>query len=190
MGPTFTIQNLVLVLVIVLAALLIAGMLSNGARLMVERGTVPPFFERPIFALIRWGTLILAALLILAVFSVPLSVIWGALAAGLALMAIGFIAVWSMLSNLSATLLIFLTRPFNIGDRIEFVGETTRGQVQMVGPMFTTLLDEEGHLIQVPNNVFFQKVLRRRKSRDGLAPHLQGPAPAEPYDRGTSPAEE
>lgn len=176
MASSFSIQNLVVAAIIVALALLIAGALNNALRLMVERGRVPRNFERPLFGLVRWGVIVIAVLLVLGVFSVNLSVIWGALAAGLALLAVGFIAVWSMLSNLSATVLILLVRPFNVGDRIEFMGEQTRGEVHSIGSMFTTLLDEEGHLIQVPNNAFFQKVIRRRQRREA-APAAEKPMP-------------
>ncbi|MCJ7600851.1 MAG: mechanosensitive ion channel family protein, partial [Desulfobulbaceae bacterium] len=88
------------------------------------------------------------------------------------MVAIGFIAVWSILSNLSCALFLILFKMFQIGDEIEIVepigGTGLKGRVQDFNVMFTSLVEDasggsEGFVTQVPNNIFFQKTMRRKK---------------------------
>jgi len=78
----------------------------------------------------------------------------------LALVAIGFVAVWSILSNALCALMLMLTRPFDVGDTIEIVPDGIKGKVVNFSLLFTTLRETEARVIQVPNNTFFQKAIR------------------------------
>ena len=95
----------------------------------------------------------------------------------LGLVAIGFVAVWSLISHTSATMLILFLRPFQIGDDIEFPGEPVKGRVVDLNFFFTTLVDHDATLYQIPNNLFFQKTLKRRKNGNviSLAAQLNSP---------------
>jgi small-conductance mechanosensitive channel len=82
--------------------------------------------------------------------------------------AVGFFALWSVLSNIVCALLILVFRPFQVGDRIEVLEGSApypQGKVLDLNLLFVTLEErtEEGTLVQVqvPNTLFFQKVVRR-----------------------------
>lgn len=173
-------QSAAFAAIIAVAALLAAGFLHRTIRSLAARGKIPAPTEAPLQRASRWGILAVALLLILSSYNISLGHIWTFVSALLAIFAIAFVAVWSMLSSFSATFLIFVVRPFNVGDHIEFVGEQTKGVVHSVGMMYTTLLDEDGHLVQVPNNIFFQKVLRRQRR---FAPSPSAPLHSEPAER-------
>jgi len=79
----------------------------------------------------------------------------------LALVAIGFVAVWSVLSNALCSLLLVLFRPFDLDDFVEFPGEEIQGRVKDLNILYTILETADGALYQVPNNVFFQKTIKR-----------------------------
>ena len=81
--------------------------------------------------------------------------------AAFAIIGIGFVAVWSVLSNAFCSIVLMLSRPFNVGDWIEFPADNVRGKVVDFNLVFTTLRDDDGSFVQIPNNLFFQKVLRR-----------------------------
>jgi small-conductance mechanosensitive channel len=70
--------------------------------------------------------------------------------------------VWSVLSNVSCTVIMLVSRPFHIGDEIEVAGEPITGRVVDLNFIYTTLKDGDGRLVQIPNNLFFQKVIKRR----------------------------
>lgn len=89
--------------------------------------------------------------------------IWVSITSILALVAIGFFAVWSLLSNIIAGILLFLARPFKIGNHIEIIPEKIKGKVLLIGSMFTILDDEKKGTIHIPNNIMFQKIIRVTK---------------------------
>jgi small-conductance mechanosensitive channel len=66
------------------------------------------------------------------------------------------------------TFLILITRPFKIGDTIEFSGENVKGRVVDLGMFFTTLKTEDDAFFQFPNNMIFQKTIKRYPSKPVL----------------------
>ena len=113
----------------------------------------------------RWlviGVLIIVGLLALGVD------LHSTLVPALSLVAIGFVAMWSILSHMLASILIVIFRPFEVGDRVELIGDDpVLGEVLDLNPVYTTLRTEEGGTLQVPNNLFFQKALKRRRQYSG-----------------------
>ena len=98
---------------------------------------------------------------------------WAFISTALLTVALGFVAAWSILSNATAAVLVLILRPFRIGDTVELMdptGEPMGGKVTDMNLMFTTLTlpPQEGDspdqpmLLNVPNNLFFQRVLRTR----------------------------
>lgn len=54
---------------------------------------------------------------------------WATLTAFLAMVAIGFVAVWSVLSNSFCSVVLMMSRPFDVGDTVEVSGQALRGKV-------------------------------------------------------------
>ena len=113
-----------------------------------------------------------ALIAILDAVGVSATVLWTAFTGFAAVGAVAFFAAWSVLSNIFCTLLIFITRPFRLGDLIEIVenGEKPgfRGRVVDVNLIYSTLEEAGGpygggNLVQIPNSLFFQRALRRWK---------------------------
>lgn len=129
------------------------------------------------------GTMVLffAGVKVLETFGVNLEGLWTALGAVAAMVAIGFVAVWSILSNALCTLIILVFRPFNIGDEVELPGEPTKGKVVDLTLIYTTLKSDDGALFQVPNNMFFQKVVKCRpcNNKESLAKQFESDKPAD-----------
>jgi small-conductance mechanosensitive channel len=84
-----------------------------------------------------------------------------------ALVATGFVALWSTLSNILCTVLILVTRPFRVGDEISFPPDSLEGQVIDLSFFFTTLKTHDGRFINVPNTTFFQRIMVRRETNVG-----------------------
>lgn len=132
----------------------------------------------------RWfrGLLILlATLACVAIAGFQVESVWSFITTALALVAVGFVAVWSILSNILATFVILIWRPFYVGERIELVPDGVAGRVIDINFIYTILRTDEGERISVPNNMFAQKFIRRqsaspRPSRS-LAEQLESDAP-------------
>ncbi|HYD83069.1 MAG TPA: mechanosensitive ion channel domain-containing protein [Opitutus sp.] len=168
-----------LALAIMVGAFLLNLLIGRALILLARRTNSTEMDVLPIRHIGRWVVRIVATILILSVFGFQIGGIWAMLSTILGLVAIGFVAVWSLISHTSATMLILFVRPFQIGDDVEFAGEPVNGRVADINFFFTTLVDHEGTLHQIPNNLFFQKTLRRRKNAPvvSLAAQLHSPQP-------------
>lgn len=146
---------------IILGTLLLNLAVGRGLVLLARRTSLNETAMLPFARIVRWALRFVALILILGVFGFEIGGLWAMISTILGLVAIGFVAVWSLLSNMSATALILVLSPFEIGDDVEFAGEPVQGRVVNLNLFFTTLLTHDGRLMQIPNNLFFQKVLRR-----------------------------
>lgn len=97
--------------------------------------------------------------------NIPLGNVWTAISTVLALVAIGFFAVWSILSHMTAAVVLFFQRPFRRGDFLQFGDEDYAGKVLRTGLFFTEVEDPEGGRSAIPNNLLFQR--RFRITSDG-----------------------
>ncbi|QEY59740.1 mechanosensitive ion channel family protein [Pseudomonas sp. C27(2019)] len=157
------------VLLIALAAWSLQRLLARGLTSLAGRYHMPPSMLLPLRGTVRWLIIGSALLLILERFGVSASVLWTALTGFLAVAALAFFAIWSVLSNIFCAALIFTVGPFRLGDRVEVMESAdkpgVKGRVVMINIFYTTLEDltegHEGALLQIPNSLFFQKVIRR-----------------------------
>lgn len=167
-------------LAIAVGAFLLNIVIGRSLLILARRTNLTEADVQPIRRLLRWIVRLVACILILSVFGFEIGGVWGMLSTILGLVAIGFVAVWSLISNTTATVIILLTRPFQIGDDLEFPGEPVRGRVIDLNFFFTTLMDHEGKLFQIPNNLFFQKSLKRTRNSQviSLAAQLNATTPS------------
>ena len=154
----------------VIAGALAANFLAGRVlKLLADKTNLTVRDVAPFRAIMRWLIWIAAFVLLLEIFGVSLGGLWTVLSAMLAIVGIGFVAVWSILSNTLCTFVILIFHPFAVGDEIEFAGEPVRGKVVDLNFIYTTLRCEDGSHMQVPNNLFFQKVLKRRASGGSIS---------------------
>ncbi len=109
----------------------------------------------------RWLFVIITAAAILQVWGV-LDQVWAAATALVTLVAIGFFAVWSVLSNVLCSFILLGARPFRIGQRIALPPDDFEGVVVEVTLLHTVLRTDDGGTLKVPNNLFFQRVMHIR----------------------------
>lgn len=155
-------KSLPLALLVLAGAAVVQFLLSRGLALLADRTRLAPADLLPLKKVLNSVLYLITVVLILTVFGVNLGGLWAILSTILAMVAIGFVAVWSLLSNVSSTVIILLFRPFAVGDEIEFAGEPVKGKVVDLNFLYTTLRADDGALLQIPNNLFFQKTVRRR----------------------------
>ncbi len=101
-------------------------------------------------------------------FGVSSMVLWGAITGFTTVAAVAFFAAWSVLSNLFCSVLIYTTRPFRLRDHIEILENGDKpglgGEVLDIHLIYTTIKEtlpgKEPSLLQVPNSLFFQRMVR------------------------------
>jgi small-conductance mechanosensitive channel len=159
----------VAVLAILAGAVLVRFLVSRGLDLLAGRTRLSTTDVAPLRKIAGWLVTAVAFVLLLGAFGIELTGVWAVLTTVLAMIAIGFVAVWSILSNVSCTFVILFFRPFNIGDEIEFAGEPVKGRVVDLNFLFTTIQTEDDAVMQIPNNLVFQKVLKRRHGHGAVS---------------------
>lgn len=101
-----------------------------------------------------------ALLLVLNYWGIGVNGVWTLLVSAMTMIGVGFLAVWTMVSNVTAGLFITIWHPFRLGHTVELVPDGMKGRVVERDMMFTVLREEGGAAVYVPNNMFFQKLFR------------------------------
>lgn len=163
------------ILLILLAGYIAQRVVAKCLTRLGERYPFPPQFLMPLRGGLRWLIMGSALIFVLERLGVSATVLWTALSGFVAVAAVAFFAMWSVLSNLLCAILIFTVGPFRIGDVVELVDTTdkpgVKGRVLAINLLYTTLIEAEelgtgSAMVQVPNSLFFQRSVRRWRGTD------------------------
>jgi len=98
---------------------------------------------------------------------VGISLIWGVnlkdfsvfLSSVLAILGVGFVAQWSILSNLTASVILFFSHPLRLGDRIRVLDKDFdwTGKVEDISGFYLFMRTDDGRRITIPTNLVIQK---------------------------------
>ncbi len=172
-------QELIASAVVVLFAVLLYILASRLLRRLRDRSHLDVALVVTLRVLVRWLFVILTAAGVMQVWGV-LDQFWAAAMALVTLVAIGFVAVWSVLSNVLCSIILLAARPFRVGQRVGLPPDELEGVVEEVTLLHTVLRTDDGGLLKVPNNLFFQRVMRIRPP--GYVPPLPAEASPEAED--------
>ena len=170
------------IVLIILAAWVVHRFVRRLVRRASERYAMPADMGVLVNGLLRWVILFATTLLVLERIGVSATVMWTAFTGFATVGAVAFFAAWSVLSNLFCAMLIFTVGPFRVGDVIEVLdsGEAggARGRVIDINLLYTTLEDVSPHtvgtLLQVPNTLIFQRVVRRWRPDQAVPRYTSG----------------
>lgn len=90
-----------------------------------------------------------------------------------AVIGVAFFAVWSILSNVTAGVILFFSFPFKIGDRIRIQDKDfpTEGFIEDIKAFHIHIRSDDGELLTYPNNLLLQKgvalIKKTQKDDDG-----------------------
>ena len=142
----------------------------------------------PLRGVFRWIIIAVAVLAILERLGMSATVLWTAFTGFATVGAVAFFAAWSVLSNLFCAVLIVTVGPFRLGDHIELLDTAekpgAKGRVIDLNMLYITLQDDHAppgqpNLLQIPNSLIFQRVIRRWK---GGLPVTPAHSPANPQE--------
>ncbi len=76
-----------------------------------------------------------------------------------AIVGVAMFAQWSILSNITASIIIFFTFPARVGDKIKIVDgdNSIEGVIKEIALFQIELKDDDGNLVMYPNNLLLQK---------------------------------
>lgn len=86
----------------------------------------------------------------------------------LTVVGVAFFAQWSMLSNITASVIIYFNHPIRVGDHIHILDKEfdVSGRVHDIGLFFLIIKTDDNMRITIPSNVFMQKMIRRDQDED------------------------
>lgn len=132
-------------------------------------------------------TLIIKKLLMILIttfYLLILSVIWGVdqtdlvlfISSTLTILGVAFFAQWSLLSNVTATLILFFYYPVKIGDEITILDKdyALHGVITDIGIFIITIETDDEQLVTIPSSVFIQKMISRRKKTATKSKDIKG----------------
>ena len=111
----------------------------------------------------------IVAMLINATCIIALTIIWGvepkhmlvALSSVFAVVGVALFAQWSILSNITAGIILFFSMPYHIGDRIKILDKDMpiEATIENIYTFSIHLRTEEGELVVLSNSLFLQKTV-------------------------------
>ncbi len=179
----FTVQRLVYSLVAVAGVHLLFHLLKRYARRTQYKFGIRKSRYFAIKRLLTMASLLLSLVILMLIGNLDLKHMWVSATSILALIAVALVAVWSLVGNILAGVIIYFTSPFKIEDTIEIMPDEIRGTVLAVNTFYTVLLTEDRNYINVPNTLLFQKYLKVVK-HTAPAQHVQPATDDDPAGRG------
>lgn len=171
------------IFLIVVAAWLLNRLVKRVIARAGRHYDLPDELLLPLRGVLRWIIIAATVLLVLERLGMSATVLWTAFTGFATVGAVAFFAAWSVLSNLFCAMLIVTVGPFRLGDYIEVLDTAekpgAKGRVIDINMLYTTLQDAsapEGapNLLQIPNALIFQRVIRRWKGGLQAPTHAGG----------------
>lgn len=143
-------------------------LLLSAAAHLFTRKVIKSFLKKFRFtAQRRKLTIRIINLLLSIVTIVFISAIWGVrqsqmavfISSVMAVLGIAFVAQWSLLSNITAGLILFFNHPLKLGDHIKIIEKdfVIEGIINDITFFFVHIKTENREKISIANNIFLQK---------------------------------
>jgi len=150
----------VLFTIILLSILILLNSLSKRAIRRFGRSSAIDMNSRKII-------FYLSNLLFYLLAFIGISLIWGVnmkdfsvfISSVLAILGVGFVAQWSILSNLTASVILFFNHSLRLGDRIRVMDKDFdwTGKVEDISGFYLFMRTDDGKQITIPTNLVIQK---------------------------------
>lgn len=116
---------------------------------------------KKVINLINLSVCLIIILIIWGVDQSELTIFIGSL---LTVLGIALFAQWSLLSNITSSIIIFFNHPVKLDDTITIIDKDyeTEGRVSDIGIFFIILKTKKGEQITIPSNIFIQKMIKKK----------------------------
>lgn len=149
------IATLTVILIYIILRIIITKVVIRFARLN-------EVLEHRTNLIIKYINLLLGILTVISI-----TIIWGVkrdqillfISSIFAVVGVASFAQWSILSNITAGIIIFFSYPFKIGDKIKIHDKEypVEGEIEDIKAFYVILKTNDGEMITYPNNLLMQK---------------------------------
>jgi len=115
--------------------------------------------KRSIRRVINFLLFLLMFILIAFIWGVERKDIFVFITSTLTVIGIAFFAQWSIISNITAGIIVFFSHPIRLGDKVKIYDKdfNIEGKLEKVSWFFIHIITEEGDEVTIPNNILLQK---------------------------------
>jgi len=151
-------------LVLIAAFALVIFVTAKFVNKTVKNNLLKKVRGKIIKKVINLISLLVCSIIILIIWGVDQSELAVFIGSLLTVLGIALFAQWSILSNLTSSIIIFFNHPVKLDDTITVIDKDyeTEGRVSDIGVFFITLKTKEGEQITIPSNVFIQKMIKKK----------------------------
>jgi len=117
---------------------------------------------RPIIKFMNLFIFIILLIVLIAIWGIEQSNLLTFITSVLTVIGIALFAQWSMLSNISSAIIIFVSHPVKLGESVSILDKEfdINGQVSDIGLFYVILKTDKNEKIMIPNNIFLQKATK------------------------------
>lgn len=155
------IESIILVILFLFSKYLFGKLVDRFARKFnYQSGRVKVFKK-----LVNLMILLLIFIIFLAIWGVDQEELTVFVSSMVTVLGIAFFAQWSILSNITSSIIIFFNHPITIGDELTILDKDydIEGNISDIGIFFITIKTKAGELVSIPSSVLMQKMIKRMK---------------------------
>ncbi len=145
--------------IVVATYILLSYLIRTAVNNYLKHTTLQRPRRKMIIKAAQFFVLLLAAVFVSAIWGLEQNEIAVFFTSMLTVFGIAFFAQWSLLSNITSSILLFFTHPLKIGDTIRVMDKDYpfEGEVTDISYFFLYLRTSTGEIITIPNSQLLQK---------------------------------
>jgi small-conductance mechanosensitive channel len=146
-------------LICIIVLLISKFILTKTIRKVGKLGDIHEARTRLIIKYVSVGLTIVGTAALIFIWGVEFQQIGVVFSSVFAVLGVALFAIWSILSNITAGVILFFSFPFKIGDRIRILDKDfpEEGIILDIKAFHVYLIQDNGELLTYPNNLFLQK---------------------------------
>ncbi len=153
-------MNILLLLVVLMVAIISIRFLNRVVNSLGQMKSVNQYRTKYINKTLTLGLVVFYSVLGFTLMGIEYSQVTIFLSSVFAVLGVALFAQWSILSNITASLIIFFAFPYRVGDRIKVVDkdDDISGVVEEIS-LFHVLIRRGNDLLTYPNSLILQKAV-------------------------------
>jgi small-conductance mechanosensitive channel len=154
----------ILTLVIIFSLIILRWLFKKAAISITKRREVNIQRTKLIVRYINTLATFLVLFAILLIWGVEPNQVGVLFSSVFAVIGVGLFAIWSLLSNITAGVILYFYYPFKIGDKIKILDKdfpVEAAVIEDIKPFHLELRTETGELVTYPNNLILQKSISK-----------------------------
>lgn len=153
-------MKLLTTLLIVVSYMVLINFLTSFISKIGRQKSVPPYRIKYITKTLKISITLFFLMLLILSFGIDYAQVSLFLSSIFAVIGVALFAQWSILSNITASMIIFFAFPYRVGDKIRVI-EAERDVIGVIEEisLFHVIIKDGDDLITYPNNLILQKAV-------------------------------